>query len=149
VAEIIDQQKRCKTNTIQIVDHLIEGTHKELKDALPGISIVQVIHVNDESSVAEAIKVSENVDGILLDSGNQKLEVKELGGTGRTHDWSLSRKIVESVSKPVFLAGGLNPANVRDAVDTVKPYGLDICSGVRYYGKLDEEKLRKFFERLY
>lgn len=149
VAEIIDQQKRCKTNTIQIVDHLIEGTHKELKDALPGISIVQVIHVNDESSVAEAIKVSENVDGILLDSGNQKLEVKELGGTGRTHDWSLSRKIVESVSKPVFLAGGLNPANVRDAVDTVNPYGLDICSGVRYYGKLDEEKLRKFFERLY
>lgn len=148
VDEIIAQQKRCKTNTIQIVDHLLEGTHKELKDALPGISIVQVIHVNDESSVKEAIKVSKYVDGILLDSGNQKLEVKELGGTGRTHDWSLSKKIVESVNKPVFLAGGLNPNNVQEAVETVQPYGLDICSGVRYYGKLDEEKLRKFFERL-
>lgn len=148
VDEIISQQKRCKTNTIQIVDHLTEGTHKELKDALPGISIVQVIHVNDDSSVEEAIKVSENVDGILLDSGNRKLEAKELGGTGRTHNWTLSKKIVESVNKPVFLAGGLNSANVGDAVDTVNPYGLDICSGVRYYGKLDEEKLRKFFERL-
>lgn len=148
VDEIIAQQRRCKTNTVQIVDHLLEGTHKELKNALPGISIVQVIHVNDESSVEEAIKVSEHVDGILLDSGNQKLEVKELGGTGRTHDWSLSKRIIESVNKPVFLAGGLNPDNVRDAVDAVNPYGLDICSGVRYYGKLDEEKLRKFFERL-
>lgn len=148
VDEIIAQQKRCKTNTIQIVDRLLEGTHKELKQALPGISIVQVIHVNDESSVKEAIKTSENVDGILLDSGNQNLAVKELGGTGRIHDWGLSKKIVESVNKPVFLAGGLNPNNVQDAVDAVQPYGLDICSGVRYYGKLDEEKLRKFFERL-
>jgi len=148
VDEIIQQQKRCKTNTIQIVDHLLEGTHKDLKDALPGISIVQVIHVNNESSVQEAIKVPKDIDGILLDSGNQKLEVKELGGTGRTHDWSLSKKIVESVDKPIFLAGGLNLNNVQDAIETVQPYGLDLCSGVRSYGKLDEEKLRRFFERL-
>lgn len=145
---IIDHQKRCKTNTIQIVDNLLEGTHKELKEALPGISIVQVIHVNDESSVEEAIRISEDVDGILLDSGNQKLEVKELGGTGRTHDWRLSRKIVDSVSKPVFLAGGLNPSNVEDAIKTVMPYGLDICSGVRTNGKLDENKLREFFDKV-
>ncbi|MCZ7602901.1 MAG: phosphoribosylanthranilate isomerase [Melioribacteraceae bacterium] len=145
---IIEHQKRCKTNTIQIVDRLIEGTHKELKNALPGISIVQVIHVNDESSVHEAITVSESVDAILLDSGNQKLDVKVLGGTGKTHDWSLSKKIVESISKPVFLAGGLNPSNVRDAVETVKPFGIDLCSGVRTNGLLDDEKLREFFERL-
>jgi len=145
---IINHQKRCKTNTIQIVDNLLEGTHKELKEALPGISIVQVIHVNDESSVEEAIRISEDVDGILLDSGNQKLEVKELGGTGRTHDWRLSKKIVESVSKPVFLAGGLNPNNVEDAIKTVMPYGLDICSGVRTNGKLAENKLREFFDKV-
>ncbi|RJP57973.1 MAG: phosphoribosylanthranilate isomerase [Ignavibacteriales bacterium] len=148
VSGIIEHQKSCKTNTIQIVDHLIEGTHKELKKALPGISIVQVIHVNDESSVHEAITVSESVDAILLDSGNQKLDVKVLGGTGKTHDWSLSKKIVESISKPVFLAGGLNPSNVRDAVETVKPFGIDLCSGVRTNGLLDDEKLREFFERL-
>ncbi len=148
VKEIIAHQKNCKTNTIQIVDHLLEGTHKELKEALPGISIVQVIHVNDDSSVEEAIKIAEDVDGILLDSGNQKLDVKELGGTGRTHDWQLSKKIVCSVSKPVFLAGGLNPNNVEDAIKTVTPYGLDICSGVRTNGKLDENKLREFFEKV-
>ena len=148
VGEIITQQKRCKTNTIQVVDHLLEGTHKELKDALPGISIVQVIHVNDESSIEEAIKVSTNVDAILLDSGNQKLDIKVLGGTGRTHDWELSKKIVELVKKPVFLAGGLIPNNVQDAVETVQPFGLDLCSGVRTYEHLDEEKLRKFFKAI-
>lgn len=148
VSGIIEHQKSCKTNTIQIVDHLIEGTHKELKKALPGISIVQVIHVTDESSIEEAITVSENVDAILLDSGNQKLDVKVLGGTGKTHDWSLSKKIVESISKPVFLAGGLKPNNVKDAVNTVKPFGLDLCSGVRTNGLLDENKLKQFFNNL-
>lgn len=148
VDEIINQQKRCKTNTIQIVDQLLFGTHKDLKDALPGISIVQVIHVVDESSIEEAAIISEHVDAILLDSGNQKLEVKELGGTGRTHNWSLSKRIVESIDKPVFLAGGLNPNNVQDAIEAVQPYGLDLCSGVRTYGHLDEEKLKKFFEKL-
>ncbi len=145
---IIDHQRKCKTNTVQIVDELIDGTHRELKAALPGISIVQVVHVNDESSVDEAIKVSENVDAILLDSGNQKLEVKELGGTGRTHDWTLSRKIVEAINKPVFLAGGLKPENVKDAVKSVRPYGLDLCSGVRTNGKLDEKKLWEFFNAI-
>ncbi len=148
VDEIISQQKRCKTNTIQIVDNLLKGTHKDLKDALPGISVVQVIHVIDESSIEEAIKISENVDALLLDSGNQKLKVKELGGTGRTHNWMLSKKIVEAVNKPVFLAGGLNQTNVENAIDTVQPYGLDICSGVRTDDKLDEIKLRNFFHSI-
>lgn len=148
ISGIIEHQKRCKTNTIQIVDHLIEGTHKELKKALPGISILQVIHVNDESSIEEAITVSEHVDAVLLDSGNQKLDVKILGGTGKTHDWSLSKKIVESVSKPVFLAGGLNDQNVKGAIDAVHPYGLDLCSGVRTEGSLDENKLKNFFTNL-
>lgn len=148
VNEIIEQQKKCKTNTIQIVDNLIEGTHKELKEALPGISIVQVIHVNDESSIDEAVKVSKDIDAILLDSGNQKLKVKELGGTGRTHDWTLSKKIVESVRKPVFLAGGLNPNNVYDAIEKVNPYGIDLCSGVRTDGKLDERKLSDLFNAI-
>ncbi|MDZ7764590.1 MAG: phosphoribosylanthranilate isomerase [Melioribacteraceae bacterium] len=148
VNEIIEQQKKCKTNTIQIVDNLIEGTHKELKEALPGISIVQVIHVNDESSIDEAVKVSKDIDAILLDSGNQKLKVKELGGTGRTHDWTLSKKIVESARKPVFLAGGLNPNNVYDAIEKVNPYGIDLCSGVRTDGKLDERKLSDLFNAI-
>jgi phosphoribosylanthranilate isomerase len=144
VNEIVAQQHFCKTNTVQICDHLIDGTHRNLKDALPGISIVQVVHVTGPKSVEEADLASSQVDAILLDSGNQKLAVKELGGTGRTHDWTLSRKIRENIDVPLFLAGGLNAENVARAIDEVGPYGLDVCSGVRSDGKLDEHKLKSF-----
>ncbi|MFZ1919222.1 MAG: phosphoribosylanthranilate isomerase [Terriglobales bacterium] len=145
VEEIVAQQHFCRTNTIQICDHLVRGTHRELKDALPGISIVQVVHVTGPESVEEAAALAPHVDAILLDSGNQKLAVKQLGGTGRTHDWTLSREIRERVSVPVFLAGGLTPENVAQAIAEVGPFGLDVCSGVRTGGKLDAGKLERFF----
>jgi len=109
---------------------------------------VQVIHVQDESSIGEALRCSESVDALLLDSGNPKLKIKKLGGTGRVHDWSLSRRIVEQSEVPVFLAGGLKAENVQRAIETVQPYGVDVCSGVRTDGKLDEQKLEAFFEAI-
>jgi phosphoribosylanthranilate isomerase len=145
VADIVRQQRFCRTNTIQICDHLAVGTHRDLKDALPGISIVQVIHVTGPESVEQATQVAPHVDAILLDSGNQKLAVKVLGGTGRTHDWSLSRAIREGIGVPLFLAGGLTPENVGQAIEEVRPFGLDVCSGVRTDGKLDAAKLKRFF----
>ena len=144
LAEIIAQQRRCRTNTIQLCDRLKRGTHRDLRAALPGVSIVQVIHVNGEEAIAEALEVAPEVDAILLDSGNQNLPVKQLGGTGRTHDWSLSRRIREAVGVPVFLAGGLNPANAAEAFRQVRPFGLDVCSGVRSGGVLNNTKLRDF-----
>jgi len=144
VDEIVAQQRFCGTNTIQICDHLTRGTHRELRQALPGISIVQVIHVTGPESVEEAEAVAPHVNAILLDSGNQKLAVKELGGTGRRHDWTLSRKIRERIRVPLFLAGGLTPENVAQAIREVEPFGLDVCSGVRTAGKLDAEKLKRF-----
>ena len=145
---IIEQQRRCGANTIQICDRLERGSYDEIRAELSGIKIVQVIHVCGEESVEEAMEVAARVDAILLYSGNQKLAVKELGGTGRTHDWRLSRRIVESVAVPVFLAGGLRAENVREAFDEVRPFGLDVCSGVRTNGHLDEEKLARMFEAL-
>lgn len=145
VADIVEQQRFCRTNTIQICDHLAAGTHRDLKDALPGISIVQVIHVTGPESIGEAARVAPHVDAILLDSGNQKLPIKELGGTGRTHDWSLSREIRERIAVPLFLAGGLTPENVGHPIEAVGPFGLDVCSGVRTDGKLDALKLKRFF----
>ncbi len=145
VADIIEQQRFCRTNTIQICDHLTHGTHRDLKTALPGISIVQVVHVTGPESVEEAARVAPHVDAILLDSGNQKLTVKELGGTGRTHDWDVSRAIRECIGIPLFLAGGLTPENVGEAMEGVGPFGLDLCSGVRTEGKLDATKLKLFF----
>lgn len=146
VDSIIEQHRRLRTNTIQIVDRLERGSYADLRAALPGISLVQVVHVNGEQSVEEAVTVSPHVDAILLDSGNQTLSVKELGGTGRTHDWTISRKIRDAARVPIFLAGGLKAENVADAIRAVQPFGLDLCSGVRTDGKLDEGKLARFFE---
>ena len=146
--EIITQHKKCRTTHIQLVDNIEIDVYKKLKDELPGVKIVQVIHVTDEESIEEAVNVSNFVDLILLDSGNQKLAVKELGGTGRTHDWSISKEIVENVDVQVFLAGGINPSNVSAAINEVKPYGVDLCSGVRINNKLDENLLKEFFNAL-
>lgn len=145
VDSIIEQQRRLRVNTIQICDRLLRGSHQDLRRALPGISLVQVIHVGGPESVDEAIAVAPFVDAILLDSGNQSLAVKELGGTGRTHDWGLSRRIREAIDVPLFLAGGLKGDNVAEAIRQVGPFGVDVCSGLRTGGQLDEKKLAQFF----
>jgi phosphoribosylanthranilate isomerase len=126
------------------VDSLSSGSYSQLKTALPYVKIVQVIHVIDERSVDEAIGISGFVDAILLDSGNPKLKIKELGGTGRVHNWKLSRQIRDKSKCPVFLAGGLNPENVRQAIEEVQPFAVDVCSGVRTDGNLDSKKLELF-----
>jgi phosphoribosylanthranilate isomerase len=146
VIDIILHHQRVQTNTIQIVDALTEGSYLDIRQAIPSVKLVQVVHVVDESSIEECIKLSPHVDAILLDSGKPNLMVKELGGTGRTHNWKLSRKIVERINIPVFLAGGLNAKNVRKAMDEVGSFGLDLCSGVRTVGKLDEQKLEMFMK---
>lgn len=144
VAAIVDQQRRLKVNTIQICDRLESGAHCFLRSALPGIALVQVIHVNGPEAIDEALSVAPLVNALLLDSGNQALAVKELGGTGRTHDWSLSRQIREAAGIPVFLAGGLKAENVAQAIAAVGPFAVDVCSGVRTDGRLDEGKLARF-----
>ena len=142
---IIAQQRRCRVNTLQLCDSVEPGCHARLRASLPGIALVQVVHVTGPESVDEAVPVAGSVDALLLDSGNQRLAVKELGGTGRTHDWRISRRIVESVRVPVYLAGGLTPENVAQAIRAVRPFGLDVCSGLRTNGNLDEEKVKRFF----
>jgi len=145
---IIAHHKRVNTSVIQIVDELEERQYNKIREELPAVKLVQVIHVIDSDSVKEAIEVSQFVDAILLDSGNPNLRIKVLGGTGRTHNWELSREIRDRIKIPLFLAGGLNKDNVREAVDIVQPFGLDLCSSVRSNGKLDENKLKDFFSVL-
>jgi phosphoribosylanthranilate isomerase len=147
-AGIIKQQQKTKANTLQLVDSVPVNTYAELRAELPGITVVQVIHVTGKESVEEANAVAPFVDAILLDSGNPKLAVKVLGGTGRVHDWKLSRTIREQVTIPVYLAGGLRPENVGEAIRFVRPYAVDLCSGVRTNGNLDEAKLSAFFAQV-
>ena len=141
---ILSQHAVCRTNTLQLVDTVAPAELEKLRARLPGIKLVQVIHVGGEESIDEAREAARYVDALLLDSGNQKLAIKELGGTGRVHDWALSRYIVANAGKPVFLAGGLRPDNVAEAIATVRPYGVDLCSGIRTDGALDPAKLDAF-----
>ncbi len=146
VPDLIAHLKATRCNTLQIVDKLTKGSHSELKDALPDVDIVQVIHVRDKGSIEEALKLEHEVDALLLDSGAPDGKTKILGGTGKTHDWTLSRQIVDKVGIPVFLAGGLNSQNIEAAIDQVRPYGVDLCSGVRTSGRLNPFKLEAFFK---
>jgi phosphoribosylanthranilate isomerase len=138
------QQRQTGANTLQLCDRLEPGTHRKLRARLPGVAIVQVIHVVGEESRTEAVDLAPKVDAILLDTGNLRSEVRELGGTGRLHDWKISARIRAAVPVPVFLAGGLRPENVTDAVHAVRPFAVDVCSGLRPNGSLDEERLRAF-----
>ena len=147
VASIAAQRRRTGASTLQLVDKVEAGAHRALRAELPDVRIVQVVHVTGDESVDEALAIAEEVDALLLDSGNPNLAVKELGGTGRRHDWAISRRIVEASTVPVYLAGGLNASNVREAIDTVRPFGVDVCSGVRTDGRLDEAKLAAFMRR--
>jgi phosphoribosylanthranilate isomerase len=144
--EIIKHHSRTLTNTIQIVDLLSAGTYSQIKEALPSVKIVQVIHVIDSKSVDLAIELSEKVDALLLDSGNPNLKIKELGGTGRVHNWKLSKQIRDSSKCPIILAGGLTPENIRQAIEEVQPFGVDVCSGVRISDALDRKKLMDFIK---
>ena len=146
--EIVAQQQRTGASVLQLVDAVSYEELRALRVALPEVKLVQVIHVRGPQSVEEAVGVAPLVDALLLDSGDPFASIKTLGGTGAVHDWSISRRIVRAVSRPVFLAGGLRVKNVTTALTEVEPAGLDICSGLRTDGALDEEKLRLFMEAL-
>jgi phosphoribosylanthranilate isomerase len=143
--DIAEQHRHCGTTTLQLVDHVPVPQLQRLRRLCPGVELVQVIHVTDAQVLAEAAAAAPWVDALLLDSGNPALAVKELGGTGRTHDWTLSRRIREAVAPlPLWLAGGLKAANVAQAVAQVMPHGVDLCSSVRSEGRLDAGKLADF-----
>jgi phosphoribosylanthranilate isomerase len=142
---IATQHAAAGTTTLQLVDHVPHEDLRRLRRLRPGVRLVQVIHVTGEASLAEALAAAPLVDALLLDSGNPALAVKELGGTGRTHDWALSRRIRDAVwPLPLYLAGGLGAHNVAEAFRAVQPFGLDLCSSVRSGGRLDAVKLQAF-----
>jgi phosphoribosylanthranilate isomerase len=149
---LVRHARATRATVVQLVRHVDPRLHFDIREALPGVKIVQVIHVENETALELARGYALTADALLLDSGNPAThsvsgggDGEELGGTGRTHDWALSRRIVSLVEKPVYLAGGLIQANVADAIAAVRPFGVDLCSGVRTLGKLDTKKLTSFF----
>lgn len=144
-SEIADHVNYCGTNTVQVVNHIDPGEWLKLLEQLPAATRrVQVVHVEGGEALELVEQYAPFVHAFLLDSGRPSAKVPELGGTGRVHDWDVSARFVELSPKPVFLAGGINEANVQYAISKVKPFGLDICSSVRIDGKLSREKLIEF-----
>jgi phosphoribosylanthranilate isomerase len=142
---IVAHARCCRTNTLQLVDRVEPADYFRLRTALPGIKLVQVVHVGGEKAVAEAVAAAAHADALLLDSGQPHAKIKILGGIGRIHDWAISREIVARVACPVFLAGGLQADNVARAIQTVRPFGVDVCTGVRRADySLDPVKLEAF-----
>ena len=145
---IIEHHKETITSHIQIVDYIDVKNYQEIRKSLPDIKLIQVVHVEDESSYSLAMNFSTYVDFILLDSGKPSAKKRTLGGTGDTHNWNISKKIVRDCSIPVYLAGGINHSNVVEAIQKVKPYGIDLCTGLRTNNKLDKNKLNVFMEAI-
>ncbi len=146
--EVVEQVRRCRCSVIQLVDRVEDRVYAALRESHPTLRIVQVVHVCGPDAVTEALRLQEKVDALLLDSGNPLASTPTLGGTGKTHDWSLSAEIVNRVPLPVYLAGGLNPGNLADALRGVHPFGVDVCSGLRLDGHLNESLLAEFVDVL-
>ncbi len=141
---ILEQLAFCRPSAVQLVDAVEGDVHRAIRDAMPEVRIVQVLHVTGGETIAEARELAGEVDLILLDSGNPGLAIKQLGGTGRTHDWDISRRLIAAAGPPVLLAGGLDAANVARAIDQARPHGVDVCGGVRRDGDLDAGRLAAF-----
>jgi len=147
-AAVVAHVRATHVDTVQLVDAVPEATYLTLRRELPHVRLVQVLHVEGEAQIAEAVRVAPHVHALLLDSGRPGAQVKELGGTGRVHDWSVSAAIVRAVDVPVFLAGGLRAENVGAAIVAVRPYGVDVCSGVREHGALSAARLEALVRAL-
>ncbi len=144
--DIARHAERVGTPVVQIVSHLDPAESARLAKIAPALQRVQVIHVEDETALGLIDLYADHVHAFLLDSGRPNLAIPELGGTGRVHDWRISAEFVRNSPHPVFLAGGLNAGNVANALAEVKPFGVDICSGVRTNGALDARKLSDFID---
>jgi phosphoribosylanthranilate isomerase len=140
-AAIADHVVRTRPTVVQVVSHVEPAVLARLKRLIPSTRLLQVVHVEDASSIERACAYAIHADALLLDSGRPSAAVAELGGTGRTHDWTLSRRIVDAVDRPVFLAGGIRPDNVAEAIAAVRPFGIDLCSGIREGLRLDPVRL--------
>jgi phosphoribosylanthranilate isomerase len=146
--EIIEKVERCGVNTVQLWDRLSRDAYTQIRRALPGVSIAQSIHVIDDKAIDQARELALVADALVLASTNPEPPFRWTDPHGRTHDWEISRRIVDAVQIPVILSGGLTSRNVADAIRQVRPYGVEVCSDVRSAGVLDTSRLVRFLESL-
>lgn len=140
--EIIDLTKFIGNNYIQLHSDIEEDEVEKIVKALPDIKLIRLIHIAKDGTICTDYKKFRFVDYYLLDSFN--LSTNQVGGTGLTHDWSQDRLLIEKLNKPTFLAGGLNPYNVLEAIEKARPAGVDVNSGCKKKGSKNKELVKLF-----
>ena len=139
--EVMEIHQRVPTAVIQLQNDIILREITKIKKRLPHVKLIKAIHVENMSAIEIAKSFASYVDALLVDSRTED----RIGGTGMTHDWGISSKIVLQINKPVILAGGLNPSNALEAIRQVRPFGVDVNSGVEFEdGKKDPKKINDF-----
>lgn len=141
--EISHMIKTIGVTTVQLHSDIdIQGIEK-IKFNCPNVKIIKLVHVIDEKSMQQVDFFANSSDAILLDTINNVTD--QVGGTGKTHNWEIDRKIVEHTNAKIIIAGGLNPNNIKEAIHKIKPYGVDVNTGVQNKNGLkDYEKLKEF-----
>ena len=138
--DLIRLVKDSRCTTLQIQDTIEPSEIDVIRDALPYAKIVKAVHVTGESAIAMGKRYEPYADALILDTrtGDQ------IGGTGIPHDWNISATIVATSAIPVILAGGLTPENVREAIRKVRPYGVDVHTGVKKDGVRNPDRTLAF-----
>jgi phosphoribosylanthranilate isomerase len=142
---VADLSLSIGARTVQVHDDMEIADLRRLRALLPGIRLLKAIHVTGTDALGRALDYAAVADALVLDSRT----ADRLGGTGLTHDWSISRQLVAAASAvPVYLAGGLRPENVEQAIAQVRPAGVDVNSGVEALGgQKDAARMRAFVAR--
>lgn len=141
--DIIDIAKYIGVDYIQLHSHLPESEVELIKKSLPDKKLLRLIHIDTDGKILTDISKIKIADFYFTDSIN--LKTNQVGGTGLTHNLDTDKMLVDTLNKPVFIAGGLNPSNVAEAVRYCKPYGVDVNSGCRAVdGSRDKEKVLAF-----
>jgi len=141
--EIIEIAKFIEVDYIQLHSYISESEVEIIRKELPDKKLLRLIHIGEDGKVLNDIKSIKYVDFYFTDSINTK--TNQVGGTGLTHNQETDKMLVETLEKPVFIAGGLTPENVAEAIRVCKPYGVDVNSGCRAKdGSRDKEKVIAF-----
>jgi len=128
---IIGLCRRLGVGMVQLHGDVDAGEVARLRNAAPGLHIIKSLVVRADNADALAASVTcfaPLVDAFITDTFDP--DTGASGATGQTHDWGVSRRLVELSLKPVILAGGLTPDNVQDAIRTVRPAGVDVHTGI-------------------
>ena len=140
--EIIELTEFIGNNIIQLHSDIEESEVEKIKQNLPKIKLVRIVHLAKDGTIHSNLETIKYADYYLMDSFN--LATNQVGGTGLTYDWKKAGELIKKLDKPVFLAGGLNPENVRKAISQANPYGVDVNSGCKLDGVKNVDKVREF-----